>query len=120
MFQQAGDECLSTAVVEFAFPGFEIRYQPSERIVEFPGVVFMGRTVRVRIIDVLPDGRKRHGHNDENRNVNFLHQIRASPNESANTTHGFPPLGRLDPSKIWDQFAKEAGDFRMASWPSNA
>jgi len=64
LFQQADDERLSTAVVEFAFPGFEIRYQPRERIVEFPVPVFMGRTERVGIIDVLSDGRKRHGHND--------------------------------------------------------
>ena len=99
MFQQAGDECRTTAVVEFALPGFEIFYQPGERIVEFPGVVFMGRTVRVVIIDVLPDGRMRHRQDDENQNVNLAHRARASPSGSGSTTPGIPPSGRLDPSR---------------------
>ena len=49
----------------------------------------MDRTEQVGIIDVLTDGRKRHGHNDENQNVKFLHWIGASPSEKSNTTPEF-------------------------------
>ena len=97
MFQYAGDECPATLIIQFAFPGFKTLNHPGERIVEFPGVIFMSRTVRVVIIDVLSKGQMHSGQSQDKLKLDHLHWRGTCPIEARKTTHGIPSSDQFNP-----------------------